>query len=67
MSATSRLDHRAATGATRSIAARRALLILFSNVIDPIAQECQKSDWKEHKKVCPVFKTLHKWNRTDWG
>ncbi|KAF9462523.1 hypothetical protein BDZ94DRAFT_1165664 [Collybia nuda] len=30
-------------------------------------KECQRMDWREHKRQCPVLKTLHRWNRTDWG
>ncbi|KAF6753032.1 hypothetical protein DFP72DRAFT_1069810 [Ephemerocybe angulata] len=31
------------------------------------SKECQKENWKTHKQVCKVLKTLHEWNRTDWG
>ncbi|KAH6905235.1 hypothetical protein BKA70DRAFT_509365 [Coprinopsis sp. MPI-PUGE-AT-0042] len=31
------------------------------------SQECQTKDWPTHKALCKVLKTLHEWNRTDWG
>ncbi|KAK0455704.1 uncharacterized protein EV420DRAFT_1552809 [Desarmillaria tabescens] len=31
------------------------------------SKECQKANWPRHKPICKVLKTLHEWNRTDWG
>ncbi|KAF8998682.1 hypothetical protein BDQ17DRAFT_1361777 [Cyathus striatus] len=31
------------------------------------SKKCQKQDWPTHKPICKIFKTLHIWNRTDWG
>ncbi|KAF8989488.1 hypothetical protein BDQ17DRAFT_1434421 [Cyathus striatus] len=31
------------------------------------SRECQRRDWPTHKPICKILKTLHEWNRTDWG